>query len=221
MIKLAPSILSADFSALGSDIRMLDTSQADYIHIDIMDGNFVPNLSFGLPVLSSIRKYTAKTFDVHLMIEDPSRYLEDFARAGADLLTVHCESCRHLHRTITAIKELGIKAGIALNPATPLDVVEYVLEDVDMVLLMTVNPGFGGASYIPAVTSKIKKLRTLIEDRGLDTDIEVDGGIKLDNVAGVIAAGANVIVAGSSVFHGDPISNISNFYKKFKEASYE
>ncbi len=221
MIKLAPSILSADFSALGRDIAMLDTSPADYIHIDVMDGLFVPNLSLGLPVISSIRKYTDKPFDVHLMIEEPSRYLNEFAEAGADIITVHVEACRHLQRTLCSIRELGKKVGVALNPSTPLNTIEYVLEDTDMVLLMTVNPGFGGAAYIPAVTAKIRQLKNLLLEKGLETDIEVDGGIRQDNVNVVLEAGANVIVAGSSVFHGNPLQNIKDFQQQFKEVINE
>ena len=221
MIKLAPSILSADFAELGRDITTLHHSPADYIHIDVMDGMFVPNMSIGLPVISAIRKYTDKPFDVHLMIEEPNRYVEDFVQAGADIITIHAEACCHLHRTIQTIKNQGIKAGVVLNPGTPLSAIEYVLEDVDMVLLMTVDPGFGGATFIPEVLPKIKKLKEMLNERNLSVEIEVDGGIKLDNVEKVIKAGANVIVAGSAVFNKDIAQNIANFYTKFKEATNE
>ena len=219
MIKLAPSILSADFSRLGRDISVLDASPAHYIHTDVMDGLFVPNLSLGLPVIRSIRPYTDKVFDVHLMITRPERYIKDFVEAGADLITVHAEASLHLHRTVRAIRETGAKVGVALNPSTPLSAVEYVLPDLDMVLLMSVDPGFGGASYIPAVTAKIERLREVIRTGGYAADIEVDGGITPENASSVIQAGANILVAGSSVFHGDVPANIRNFYKTFEEVS--
>lgn len=221
MIKLAPSILSADFVELGRDIKILHHSPADYIHIDVMDGMFVPNISFGLPVISSIRQYTDKPFDVHLMIMEPIRYITDFVKAGADIITVHAEACGHLHRTIDCIKKQGVKAGVVLNPATPLQAVEYVLDDVDMVLLMTVDPGFGGASFIPNVLPKIRRLKEMLKERKLSAEIEVDGGIKLDNVHEVIKAGANVLVAGSAVFDENIVMNIANFYNRFKEVTNE
>lgn len=211
MNKLAPSILSADFVALGEDVKKAEQAGAQYLHIDVMDGAFVPSLSLGFPVIQSIRKLTDMVFDVHLMICDPDRYIAEFAAAGADIITVHAEACPHLNRTIAAIKEQGVKAGVVLNPSTPLTELEYILEDLDMVLLMTVNPGFGGQKYIESCTRKIQDLRKMITDRGLDIDIEVDGGIKLNNVQKVLDAGANVIVAGSAVFGGDVEQNVKDF----------
>lgn len=208
---LAPSILSADFSDLGDAIRKVDKAGAQYIHIDVMDGIFVPSISFGMPVIRSIRKCTEKTFDVHLMIEDPDRYLRDFQEAGADIITVHMEAATHLDRTISAIKELGCKAAVSLNPSTSLTTLEYVLDKLDMVLIMSVNPGFGGQKYIDYCTGKISALRDLIEKRGLKTDIQVDGGITLGNVKTVLDAGANIIVSGSSVFNGDVNQNVKDF----------
>lgn len=213
MNKLAPSILSANFAALGEDVKKVERAGAQYLHIDVMDGAFVPSLSLGFPIIQSIRKLTDMVFDVHLMICDPDRYIAEFAAAGADIITVHAEACPHLNRTIASIKEQGVKAGVVLNPATPLTELEYILEDLDMVLLMTVNPGFGGQKYIESCTRKIQDLRKLITDRGLHIDVEVDGGIKLDNVKKVLDAGANVIVAGSAVFGGDVEQNVKDFLK--------
>lgn len=213
MNKLAPSILSANFAALGEDVKKVERAGAQYLHIDVMDGAFVPSLSLGFPVIQSIRNLTDMVFDVHLMICDPDRYIKEFAGAGADIITVHAEACTHLNRTVASIREQGIKAGVVLNPATPLTELEYILEDLDMVLLMTVNPGFGGQRYIESCTQKIRNLRRMIAERGLDIDIEVDGGIKLDNVKKVLDAGANVIVAGSAVFSGNVEQNVQDFLK--------
>ncbi|HIU01639.1 MAG TPA: ribulose-phosphate 3-epimerase [Candidatus Onthocola gallistercoris] len=216
MIKLAPSILAADFSRLGEQVVEADRAGAQYIHIDVMDGDFVPNISFGAPVMKCIRPLTDKVFDVHLMVEEPGRYISDFVEAGADLIVVHAEACRHLHRTVEQIHQAGVRAGVALNPATPLCVVEEILPELDMVLLMSVNPGFGGQKYIPSVTDKIRRLRTVIEERGLSVDIEVDGGVTIDNVEEVIGAGANIIVAGSAVFGGSVSDHVEKFLEVFK-----
>lgn len=213
---LSPSILSADFAKLGEDIKKVSDAGAQYIHIDVMDGSFVPSISFGMPVIKSVRGVTDKVFDVHLMIDEPIRYLEDFKNAGADIITVHAESCKHLSRTLTAIRDLGLKSGVALNPATPLSAIEYVLDETDMILIMTVNPGFGGQKYIPAMTAKIKAAKEMVMKSGRNIDIEVDGGINKNNVANVIAAGANVIVAGSAVFNGDCAANTKEFLSLMK-----
>ena len=208
---LSPSILSADYTILGEQIRTMDEAGAQYVHIDVMDGQFVPSISIGLPVIKTIRKGTDRILDVHLMIEEPIRYIDEFAEAGADIITVHAESCRHLDRTIDAIKEKGIIAGAALNPATPLSAIEYVLPKLDMVLVMTVNPGFGGQKLIPYTVDKVRNLRELVKRSGNKIDIEVDGGINLSNVQEVVDAGANIIVAGSAVFNGDIESNVKSF----------
>lgn len=208
---LAPSILAADFSRLGEDLSLLEKNGISMLHIDVMDGMFVPSMSLGFPVIESIRKNSNMVFDVHLMINRPERYVEQFAKIGADIITVHAEACLHLHRTIEQIKRLGKKCGVALNPATPLSVLDYVLEDVDMVLIMTVNPGFGSQKLISAMYEKIRTLRERITTKGLHINIEVDGGIKVSNAREVIGAGANVLVAGSAVFEGDIEKNVREF----------
>ena len=210
---LAPSILSADFLKLGEQLELLEKNGVSILHIDVMDGMFVPSISLGFPVIESIRRSSKMIFDIHLMIKEPERYLERFAAGGADIITVHAEACLHLHRTIQQIRRLGKKCGVALNPATPLSALDYVLEDLDMVLLMTVNPGFGGQSFIPAMYEKIHGLRELIAKKNLKIDIEVDGGIKAANTKQVIEAGANILVAGSAVFEGDIEGNIREFQK--------
>ena len=211
---LAPSLLAADFTRLGEQMRIIDRAGAQYFHYDVMDGMFVPNISMGLPVLESIRKVTKKKLDVHLMIEQPQRYISDFADAGADIITVHAEACAHLDQTVRDIKREGVMAGIALNPATPLNVLDYILPEADMVLLMTVNPGYGGQKMIDYTLDKIREPRGIVQRRGLSTDIEVDGGIKLENVEQFLSAGANVIVAGSGVFQGDLAGNVEAFLEK-------
>ena len=214
--KLSPSLLAADFSRLGEEAVAVERAGAHYLHLDVMDGRFVPSISFGLPVIQSLRSECGLTFDVHLMIEEPDRYLEDFRKAGADILTVHAEACRHLDRTLRAIHSLGIRAGVALNPSTPLSAVEWVLEEADVVLLMSVNPGFGGQKYIPYVTEKIRRLRKELTARGLEKDVEVDGGVGLDNGPKLLEAGANVLVAGSAIFHGEAEENVKAFLQWMK-----
>jgi ribulose-phosphate 3-epimerase len=200
-IKLAPSILSANFARLGAQVREAEAAGADWLHVDVMDGHFVPNITIGPLVVAAIRPLTALPLDVHLMIEHPERYLADFARAGANVITVHVETCPHLHRTIQMIKELDVKAGVTLNPGTPLHTLEEVLPMVDLVLVMSVNPGFGGQSYIPASSAKIRRLRSMLEAAGSHAELEVDGGVKASNAADIVAAGASILVAGSAVFN--------------------
>lgn len=205
MIKISPSILSADFSKLGEDILNLEKYGADMIHIDVMDGMFVPNISFGAPIMKSIRKLTNLTFDVHLMIEEPSRYIKDFVDAGADIITVHYEADRHLDRTINYIKSFGIKAGVSLNPATPVASIKHLIHNLDMVLIMSVNPGFGGQKYISYCGDKIKEVKALADEYNKNLLIEVDGGVDNSNIGTVVQSGANVIVAGSAVFKNNEI----------------
>lgn len=200
MMKIAPSILSADFSRLGDEIRAIEQGGADYVHIDVMDGHFVPNITIGPPVVAAVRRVTDLPLDVHLMIEHPDRYISDFAKAGADLIVVHVEATTHLHRTIQLIRSLGKKAGVSLNPATSLATLDMILPDLDLVLLMTVNPGFGGQSFIESCLPKIRQLRQRIDQLGKPIELEVDGGVKIDNIERIAAAGADVFVAGSAVF---------------------
>ncbi|MBB5354929.1 ribulose-phosphate 3-epimerase [Anoxybacillus mongoliensis] len=201
MVKIAPSILSANFAKLGEEIIDVERGGADYIHVDVMDGHFVPNITIGPLIVEAIRPVTTLPLDVHLMIEQPDRYIPTFAKAGADYLTVHVEACPHLHRTIHLIKEHGVKAGVALNPHTPISMVEHLVEDIDLVLFMTVNPGFGGQSFIPAVLPKIQAFSTLVRERGISVEIEVDGGIHAETAKLCVEAGANVLVAGSAIYN--------------------
>lgn len=206
---IAPSLLSADFLQLQQECDMLNKSEADWYHLDVMDGNFVPNISFGPMLIAFFRKATKKTCDVHLMIEQPDRYVKAFHEAGADILTVHIEACTHLHRTLQQIKELGMKAGVAVNPHTPVELLKPILKDIDLVCLMSVNPGFGGQQFIPATLEKIKELRQLIASTGSKVLIEIDGGVTLDNAPSIIEAGADVLVAGNTVFKSaDPLQTI-------------
>ena len=203
MIKIAPSILSADFSCLGEEIKAIDHAGADYVHVDVMDGHFVPNITIGPLIVDAVRPVTELPLDVHLMIENPDQYIPDFAKAGADIIVVHAEAVRHLHRTVQLIKSLGKKAGVSLNPATSLSVLDIILPELDLVLLMTVNPGFGGQSFIESSLPKISELRQRIDTLGLPIELEVDGGVKVDNIEEIAAAGADVFVAGSAVFGTD------------------
>lgn len=210
MIKIAPSILSADFSCLGEQVRMVEEAGAEYLHIDVMDGHFVPNITIGPLVVQALRPKSKLVFDVHLMIENPDFYIEEFVKAGADIISIHAEAATHLHRSVQLIKSFGVKAAVSLNPATPLNFIEYVLEDLDMVLLMTVNPGFGGQKFIPAVLSKISELRGRIEQQGLKTDIQIDGGVNTETAVDAVKAGANILVAGSAIFGSGNISEAVN-----------
>lgn len=213
---ISPSLLSADFSNLAADITFINTSNADWFHLDIMDGVFVPNISFGFPVVKAVKKKATKPLDVHLMIVEPDRYLEDFAAAGADVLTVHHEACTHLHRTVSKIRSLGMKAGVALNPHTPVSVLEEILPTVDMVLIMSVNPGFGGQKFIPSSVEKIKKMKAMIRSSGANVLIQVDGGVDVSNVRALVEAGADVLVAGNSVFGAEDKTLAIDQLKFFK-----
>lgn len=215
MLELSPSLLSADFTNLKSEMEVLDKNGVKYLHLDVMDGMFVPNISFGPMIIKQLRPLTNMIFDVHLMIEDPDRYVQNFKDAGADILTVHYEACKHLHRTVSYIKSLGMKAGVSLNPATNIDVLDYVLEDLDLVLIMSVNPGFGGQSFISSAIDKIKNLKAKIRERNLNVIVEVDGGVKTTNVKDVIEAGADLIVSGSDVF-ADKENRIRAYKEIFK-----
>jgi ribulose-phosphate 3-epimerase len=217
MIKLAPSILSADFARLGEQIDEVASAGADYIHIDVMDGHFVPNITIGPPVVASIRQVTTLPLDVHLMIEHPERYIPQFAEAGADIITVHVEASPHLHATIRLMKELGAKAGVSINPPTPLGVVEEFLPHVDLLLVMSVNPGFGGQPFIPETLPRIADMRKLLDDRGLHAELEVDGGINADNAPDIVKAGAEVLVAGNSIFRAR--EGISGAMRRLREAT--
>jgi ribulose-phosphate 3-epimerase len=200
MLKIAPSILSADFAKLGEEITAVEKAGADYIHVDVMDGHFVPNITIGPLIVKAIRPVTKLPLDVHLMIDNPDQYIEAFAKAGADYITVHVEACRHLHRTIHHIKSFGIKAGVVLNPATPVNTIEHILKDIDMVLLMSVNPGFGGQKFIPEVLPKIRKVKEMADSIGKEIEIEIDGGVNSETAKLCVEAGANVLVAGSAIY---------------------
>ena len=213
---IAPSVLSADFANLQRDVELINGSQADWFHIDVMDGVFVPNISFGLPVIKAIKKHATKPLDVHLMIVEPDKYIKDFKAVGADILTVHYEACTHLHRTIAAIKEEGMKAGVAINPHTPVSALRDIITEVDVVLVMSVNPGFGGQKFIRNTLSKVQELTKLAEEKDADFYIEIDGGVGLDNAKILIECGANALVAGSSVFNSDDVLGTIEKLKKLE-----
>lgn len=200
MAIIAPSMLSADFLKLGAEIEMINNSEADWFHLDVMDGQFVPNISYGMPIIAQMKKVATKTFDVHLMIEHPERYLEDFKKAGADYLTVHYETGYHLHRTLTSIRALGMKAGLSINPHTPVDMVADIIHEIDLLLVMSINPGFGGQKFLPLTYNKIRRAKEMITAAGANTLIEIDGGVTLENAGDILAAGADVLVAGNTVF---------------------
>lgn len=222
MYELSPSMLSADFNILGEQLKLIEDNGCKWLHIDVMDGAFVPNISFGMPVIASIRKQCNMFFDVHMMVEEPGRFVDDLKKCGADMVTVHVEACKHLHRTLQAIHEAGMQAGVVLNPATPLDSIDHVMDMLDMVLLMTVNPGYGGQKYIPAMTDKVAALRKKLDDAGYpNVSIEVDGGVNAKTIDTVLDAGADILVMGSATFGGDIAQNVKDSLAKIKAKEAE